>query len=107
MISLLRSWDQIEQATQLLGSRWLFHLVTRLLHKPNRGLGLESWPRTRKGFATVRFPIAVGRAPRKEIPRIVPMAKRVAMPGRMHLQWRQAELFPNLTRVLHEFFFGQ
>src|SRR5262249_61699347 len=55
-----------------------------------------------ESLATALLPAALDGARGVALPRFVPFAKRIAMPRRLRLECRQAQLFPHGAGALHE-----
>src|SRR6267378_633071 len=72
------------------------------LHLPHRRLRREPAAPAGESLAAALLPAALDGACGVALPRFVPFAERIAMPRRLRLECRQAQLFPHGARALHE-----
>src|SRR5579871_3453640 len=76
-------------------------LTALLLHLAGGRLGREPAAAAREGVFSALRPGAVDGTAGKHVPGRVPVAERVAVPGRARRESRQAELVPDDARLLH------
>src|SRR5882724_631200 len=77
------------------------------LHPARRRLRLEACALTRERLAPGLFPLAADRALRPGVPALGPIAERIAVPGLLDADRRQAKLRPQRLGALHELLLGQ
>src|SRR2546422_4886022 len=75
--------------------------------RPELGLGLDAFLSLLLADLAVLEVAALDGALRRVLPLRQPVAERVAVPGRLRAQLRQAEVLPELLRALHVFALGQ
>src|SRR5258707_2525830 len=80
---------------------------TSVLLRPELGFGLDAFLSLLLADLAVLDVAAFDGALRRLVPLRQPVAERIAVPGRLRAQLRQPELFPEFSRALHVFLFGE